>query len=214
MPTERKADTALERAEDAWQQANSEYEDWKKENEGMLTVSGNKAILQEKKALEENLKSIGYQKEDAMTDRQEALTGAARKLEDAMTAEQADSTLQVSRLERKALQKELDKYTELYNAGCQIDSKGKGTITKVNLTAGEKTPEGAAIVYADEEVSYQFEVLIDKEQKKYVNQGDSVLLKTAKGKKELVADYLTEEENSPGTYRVVIYLPKGKGRLE
>ena len=84
-------------------------------------------------------------------------------------------------------------------------------MTKVNVTVGERTVDGAAIVCADKEVPYQFETLIAREQKKYVNQGDPVTLDTPEGKNELEINYL--EEDASGSYRAVVYLPEGKGTL-
>lgn len=86
-----------------------------------------------------------------------------------------------------------------------------GTVTQINVTVGERTVDGAAIVCADKEVPYQFETLITKEQKKYVNQGDTVTLDTPEGKSELQINYL--EEDVSGSYRAVVYLPPGKGAL-
>ena len=84
-------------------------------------------------------------------------------------------------------------------------------MTKVNVTVGERTVDGAAIVCADKEVPYQFETLLGKEQKKYVNQGDTVTLKTAQGMEELEVDYM--EEDGSGSYRAVVYLPQGRGEI-
>ena len=93
----------------------------------------------------------------------------------------------------------------------KVASDRLGTVTKVNLTVGERTVDGAAVVCADNEVPYQFETLIAKEQKKYVNQGDTVTLSTPEGKSELEINYL--EEDASGAYRAVVYLPQGKGTL-
>ena len=50
-----------------------------------------------------------------------------------------------------------------------------------------------------------------QEQKKYVNQGDTVTLGTPEGKKELEINYL--EEDVSGAYRAVVYLPQGDGGI-
>ena len=90
-------------------------------------------------------------------------------------------------------------------------SEVDGTVTRINLTAGERTTDGAAVVCADKEIPYQFETLLNGEQKKYVNQGDTVTLKTSRAEEELEVDYM--EEDGGGSYRAVVYLPQGKGEL-
>lgn len=44
-------------------------------------------------------------------------------------------------------------------------------MTRVGVAAGENTPAGAAVVFADTGKPLQFEVILDKEDKKYVNHG-------------------------------------------
>lgn len=166
-----------------------------------------------KESLENNLQSAQYGKEDAQSGKQDALLNADRQLEDAMTPEQADSTLQIYKMQLKQAKKELEKYKDISNNDGNVCIETSGTITKINLIVGERTVDGTAIVCADAEVPYQFETTLTKEQKKYINQGDEIILKTAKGKKDLQIDYLMEEENNPGSYRAVVYLPEGDGVL-
>lgn len=166
-----------------------------------------------KESLENNLKSAQYGKEDAQQGKQDALLNADRQLEDAMTPEQADSTLQIYQMQLKQTKKDLEKYKDISNNDGNVCMEKDGTITKINLTVGERTVDGTAIVCADAEVPFQFETTLTKEQKKYINQGDEIQLKTAKGKKDLQIDYLMEEENNPGSYRAVVYLPEGDGVL-
>ncbi len=166
-----------------------------------------------KESLESNLQSAQYGKEDAQLEKQDALLDADRQLEDAMTPEQADSTLQIYHMQLKQAKKEIEKYKDISENDGNVCIEAGGTITKINLIVGERTVDGTAIVCADAEVPYQFETTLTKEQKKYINQGDEIILKTAKGKKDLQVDYLMEEENNPGSYRAVVYLPEGDGVL-
>lgn len=166
-----------------------------------------------KEDLQDNLQSAQYGKEDALSGRQDTLLQADRDVEDAMTPEQADSTLQIYQMQIKRLKKELEKHKDILQNDGMVYNEIDGTITKIKLTVGERTPDGAAIVCTDAQVPFQFEAILTKEQKKYVNLGDEITLKTAKDKTEFQIDYLAEEENDPGSYRCVVYLPKGMGAL-
>lgn len=208
--------------------ADDAYRQWLKEQEEAGdTVSGNvvekpdfsgedsekKAWESSKEALEDNVEDARNSKEDAQRELSDSLTRAGRALEDSRTEAQADSTLEIYRLQLKQLERDITKYKEIYTQDGMVASERSGTVTDIKLTAGERTPDGAAVICADTEVPYQFEVSFTKEQKKYVDQGDEITLKTAKGKKKLRIDYLAEEENNPGSYRGIVYLPEGEGSI-
>lgn len=210
------------------QKALDAYNQWlEEEKKGQMTVSGNQVEKPdysaedsarevwetEKESLEENLKSASYSKQDADTAKADGLIDAGRVKEDAATPKQADNTAKIYQLELQAVQKDIKKYREIYHEEGKVISERKGTVTGIHLSPGERTPDGAAIICADNEVPFQFETLITKEQKKYVNQGDTVMLKTTQGRHELVIDYMEEAENNPGAYRAVVYLPENTGQL-
>lgn len=210
-----KAKEALKEAKERLALAQAGYENYKAnpKEEPDFTAEDNakKAWESEIKALEKAAEDAGYGREDALAGNADSLRDAGRRLEDAKTPGRADSTLEIYRMELDKLKKEIEKYRKIYKEDGKVASNMEGTVTKINLTVGERTADGAAIVCADKEVPYQFEALITKEQKKYVNQGDAVTLSTPEGKKELQIDYL--EEDGSGVYRAVVYLPLGEGSL-
>lgn len=176
--------------------------------------SAKQAWEAETKALEGTLQSSQYGREDALTKGAEEIKNAQRSLEDAEAADKPDSTLEIYQMEYEKLERDLEKYQRIKAEEGAVSSEVSGTVTNINLTVGEMTPEGAAVVCADREIPCQFEATITKEQKKYVNQGDTVILKMADKKKaELTIDYLAEEENNPGAYRAVVYLPEKEGTI-
>ena len=73
-------------------------------------------------------------------------------------------------------------------------------------------PDTASFLMADDEVPCQFRVPLTKEDKTYVNLGDDVKLKLG-DRKEINAaiDYLTENENAPGSFTAVLRLPEETG---
>ncbi len=211
----KKAEEELKAAKEALEAAMGSYENYKANPKSQPDFTGEdsakKAWESEKEALEENMQSAQYGREDALTGNEDSLRDAGRKLEDAGMSGRADSTLEIYQMQLESLKKEIEKYREIYKEGGKVASDRMGTVTKINLTVGERTVDGAAVVCADNEVPYQFETLIPKEQKKYVNQGDAVTLKTPEGKSELEINYL--EEDTSGAYRAVVYMPQGKGTL-
>lgn len=210
-----KAQEELAKAQAELRSAQADYEAYRnnpvQEPDFSAEEAAKKAWEAEKESLEGNAREAGYGKEDALLAGEAGVRDAERNREDAQKEQQADSTLEICRMELKSLKKEIEKYKVVYAAGGQVASEVSGTVTKIHVTPGERTADGAAVVCADREIPYQFETLLGKEQKKYVNQGDAVTLKTALGKKELKVDYM--EEDGSGSYRAVIYLPKGEGEL-
>ena len=211
----KKAEEELKAAAEALEAAEDRYENYQSNPKSRPDFSdedsARKAWESEKEILEDNVRNAQYGREDALTGNADSLRNAERALEDAGMPERSDSTLEIYQMQLERLQKEIERYREIYQAGGKVASDRLGTVTKVNLTVGERTVDGAAVVCADNEVPYQFETLIAKEQKKYVNQGDTVTLSTPEGKSELEINYL--EEDASGAYRAVVYLPQGKGTL-
>ena len=211
----KKAEEELKAAAEALEAAEDRYENYQSNPKSRPDFSdedsARKAWESEKEILEDNVRNAQDGREDALTGNADSLRNAERALEDAGMPERSDSTLEIYQMQLERLQKEIERYREIYQAGGKVASDRLGTVTKVNLTVGERTVDGAAVVCADNEVPYQFETLIAKEQKKYVNQGDTVTLSTPEGKSELEINYL--EEDASGAYRAVVYLPQGKGTL-
>ena len=211
----KKAEEELKAAVESLEAAEDRYENYQSNPKSRPDFSdedsARKAWESEKEILEDNVRNAQYGREDALTGNADSLRNAERALEDAGMPERSDSTLEIYQMQLERLQKEIERYREIYQAGGKVASDRLGTVTKVNLTVGERTVDGAAVVCADNEVPYQFETLIAKEQKKYVNQGDTVTLSTPEGKSELEINYL--EEDASGAYRAVVYLPQGKGTL-
>lgn len=210
-----KAQEELKAAREGLRTAQAAYEQYQKnpmqKPDFTAEDAAKKAWETEKDSLESGLRSAGYGKEDALVEGEAGVRNAERNIEDAKTASLANSTLEIYQLELKSLKKEIEKYRSIYQDKGQVVSEVSGTVTRVNLIAGERTTDGAAVVCADNEIPYQFETILGKEQKKYVNQGDTVMLRTSQGQEELEVDYM--EEDGSGSYRAVVYLPQGKGEL-
>lgn len=207
---EYEADYILKRKREALKQAEDAL---KKHKDNGITVSGNDAESA-KESLEKAVQNAKNDLEDAIIQQNNLLVDGNRNIDNSLSPKQSDSTVEVNQLLLQRLRKELKKYNDIYENNGEIKSEVAGTILNINLSVGAQTPEGAAIVCVDETVPFQFETIFTKEQKKYINLGDTISLKTSTlGTKEYNLDYLMEEENSPGSYRGIVYLPQGVGSL-
>ena len=151
--------------------------------------------------------------EDARQSRDSALETAERAVEDADSGSTADNSLEINRLDLSSQQKELKEYQELLQADGIVYPEKEGIVTSIAVSPGERIPDGAALVMADLDSPLQFSASLTAEQKKYVNQGDSVSLKLGSRTVEATADYIAESELSPGTYQLTVFLEEGEGEL-
>lgn len=228
--------TALEQAENAWKaaaeqgavqekeakaaydEAAAAYEAHCAEPVEKPDYSGEDQELaawqEQKEAAKDAVESAKRAEEDARQSREDALLEAGRTLDDADTQESADSSLSVNRLELQTLSETLEKYQELLSAEGKVCADTEGIVTRIQVSAGERTPDGAAVVYADLSSPLQFCVSLTKEQKKYVNQGDEIRL-TLGGNSpmEATADYVAENELDPSLYDVTVFLPENTGTI-
>ena len=151
--------------------------------------------------------------EDARQGRDSVLETAERAVEDADSKSTADNSLEINRLDLSSQQKELKEYQELLQADGIVYPEKEGIVTSIVVSPGERIPDGAALVMADLDSPLQFSASLTAEQKKYVNQGDSVSLKLGSRTVEATADYIAESELSPGTYQLTVFLEEGEGEL-
>lgn len=168
----------------------------------------------QKETLKDAVNNAERSVEDAEQSRTDTMLEAERKVSDASAADAPDSSLEINRLELAALKTELAAYQEVQNADGQVYPETEGIITRIQVSAGERAPDGAAVVYADLTSPMQFQATLTKEQKKYVNQGDTVELSLGSGAaKEYQVDYVAENESNPELYDVTIFLPDGVGTI-
>lgn len=213
-----KARQLLAEAEARWKTAGDAYEAHEKASVPKPDFSGEDAARsaweEKKDSLEDAVDAAGRAVEDAERSRSDAVLNAGRKVADAQMAAAADSSLAVSRLELSILQTELDACRRVQDASGQVYPDAEGIITRIQVSPGERVGDGAAVVYADLSSPMQFLVSLTKEQKKYVNQGDTVQLKLGGSPpKELEVDYIAENESNPEIYDARIFLPEGTGTI-
>ena len=194
-----------EEALDELQAENREHEDdWEKEDGERKTEeeieAERKAREEEEERLKQEVQAAAYAEADARWNRDNIMKDAGRKVEDTVSEEDEDATLAVYYAEVESIQEKLAAYQEILDGEGKIAAPMGGMVTDVYVQAGGRVPDTASFLMADDEVPCQFRVPLTKEDKTYVNLGDDVKLKLG-DRKEINAaiDYLTENENAPGT---------------
>lgn len=168
-----------------------------------------------KKSLEDSVDSAKQAQENSVWDKLDAMLDAKRKVEDSNLGGDPDLTIEMNQMEITYRKEILKKYTGLKKNGGQVFGENNGIVTKIKISPGEVIPQGASVVLADLEESLKFRVLLTKEEKKYVDIEDTVMLKLGNSGKTVEAqvDYIAESESTPGSYEAIVNLPKGVGTV-
>lgn len=168
-----------------------------------------------KKSLEDSVDGAKQAQENSVWDKLDAMLEAKRKVEDSNLGGDPDRTIEMNQMEITYRKEILKKYTALKVNGGQVFGENNGIVTKIKISPGEVIPQGASVVLADLEESLKFRALLTKEEKKYVDIEDTVMLKLGNSGKNVEArvDYIAESESTPGSYEAIVYLPKGVGAV-
>lgn len=196
----RREDTLVGRAADAYSRLEDEMGE-----EGDGNMDGG--------SVEDALQQAAYAEADAKWQRDTAIRDAGRRVEDILTPENEDATLEVNQMELADLSSDLSLYQEIKNGNGEIKAGRGGMVTDIYITTGGRTSDSAVMLLADDSVPCQFKTTLTQEQKKYVGLNDTVSLKLdgSSREKETVIDYLAESSTAPGSYDVYINLPEGTG---
>ena len=168
-----------------------------------------------RKSLEEKVQDAERALEDAEDEKEKALEDAQRNLEDSLRSEQSDSTLGLYQLDLEEAGEELKRLKGILEQEGVVKAEASGMVTRVGVAAGEQTSSGASVVFADTARPLQFEVILQKEEKKYVNLGAEaeITLGNSRNMIKATVDYLTEMETSPGSFTALVTLPEGTGTI-
>lgn len=167
----------------------------------------------QKKSLKDAVESAKRAVDDAEQSQSDAMVDAGRAVDDANAQKNADNSLEVSRLELSELQETLKDYQKILEAGGKVYPEAEGIVTRIQVSPGERVPDGAAVVYADLSSPLEFGVTLTREQKKYVNQGSLASLDLGGFSSEVTVDYVAENELNPELYDVHVFLPEGVGTI-
>ena len=211
-------DTLVGRAAEEVAKAEEELEELQEENrehesgDDEETEDEQEARLQEEERLKQQLQAAAYAEADAKWNRENTMKDAGRKVEDILTEEDVDATLNVYRTEVNRIRENMAAYQAIWKQEGKITASQSGMVTDLYVEVGGRVPDTASLLLADDEVACQFRTTLTKEQKSYVNLNDDVKLELD-GKKAInvTIDYLAENENAPGTFTALVHLPEDTG---
>lgn len=148
----------------------------------------------------------------AVAAQQQGNKAAARQVEDANTPKGSDSTAEINEITEQQQELAISKLEELEAAGGEVKAPVSGIVTKINIITGERTPDGTAVMMAEDAAGTKLSFLVSKEQEKYVSKGDAVSILPS-GSQNAITDYTVSsvEKDSEETdmIRVTVNLPKG-----
>ncbi len=138
--------------------------------------------------------------------RESALREALRNMEDASETENADSSLEIARLELQLLEDRLNSWKELAAGDGKVYAQLEGVVTRIQASPGTRTADAPIVLVSDEEQGFLFQAEISEEQKKYVDVGEKVQVKL--GTVQL-AETVASVEETEGRYLVSVFFAEG-----
>lgn len=152
-----------------------------------------KEWTQGKESLEKLRAQAKEELESAKKARREALKRQRlqnrRENEDSRPEEGTDAEFDETAAEMKksiaVKQRSADKYEKLLDSGGEVTCEKSGVVQKINVSIGENTTEGAAVVCADASRGFRFSAMITDQERQYVKAGDRVELRFRNSKTRL-----------------------------
>lgn len=150
---------------------------------------------------------------DASLAANEAAVTSGRAVASAGIPDASNSSDRMNEITYQQMELQLEKLERLKAAEGKIHAPGEGTITKINVTTGEKTQDIPAVLMADLDKGFRFVTEITKEQEKYIGVGDLVTLTSGNKKnklEEVAVASVRASENQEDVYDLTVELPAEK----
>ena len=145
--------------------------------------------------------------EDAKSQQTQQKKSAKRAIEDAGETDAVDHSVEINNVSIAEKQRALAQLQKTKEQEGKIVAQTDATVSKILLTAGDRTTETAAFLLADLSEGARFTTEISKEDAKYVVVGDAVTLKVNDKSYEDMT-VLSTETNEDSSVRVTVYVPK------
>lgn len=145
--------------------------------------------------------------EDAKSQQTQQKKSAKRAIEDAGETDAVDYSVEINNVSIAEKQRALAQLQKTKKQEGKIVAQTDATVSKILLTAGDRTTETAAFLLADLSEGARFTTEISKEDAKYVVVGDAVTLKVNDKSYEDMT-VLSTETNEDSSVRVTVYVPK------
>ena len=189
-----KNEKLVREAKNLWQEAEQKLENYQN---GEDEDSTDESLVEDaKKALE-----------DAKSQQTQQKKSAKRAIEDAGETDAVDYSVEINNVSIAEKQRALAQLQKAKEQKGKIGAQTNATVSKILLTAGDRTTETAAFLLADLSEGARFTTQISKEDAKYVVVGDAVTLKVSDKSYEDMT-VLSTETNEDSSVRVTVYVPK------
>lgn len=189
-----KNEKLVREAKNLWQEAEQKLENYQN---GEDEDSTDESLVEDaKKALE-----------DAKSQQTQQKKSAKRAIEDAGETDAVDHSVEINNVSIAEKQRALAQLQKTKEQEGKIVAQTDATVSKILLTAGDRTTETAAFLLADLSEGARFTTEISKEDAKYVVVGDVVTLKVNDKSYEDMT-VLSTETNEDSSVRVTVYVPK------
>lgn len=189
-----KNEKLVRKAKELWQEAEQKLENYQ---------NGEDEDRADDSLVEEARKTL----EDAKSQQTQQKKSAKRAIEDAGETDAVDHSVEINNVSIAEKQRALALLQKTKEQEGKIVAQTDATVSKILLTAGDRTTETAAFLLADLSEGARFTTQISKEDAKYVVVGDAVTLKVSDKSYEDMT-VLSTETNEDLSVSVTVYVPK------
>lgn len=189
-----KNEKLVRKAKELWQEAEQKLENYQ---------NGEDEDSADDSLVEDARKTL----EDAKSQQTQQKKSAKRAIEDAGETDAVDHSVEINNVSIAEKQRALALLQKTKEQEGKIVAQTDATVSKILLTAGDRTTETAAFLLADLSEGARFTTEISKEDAKYVVVGDAVTLKVNDKSYEDMT-VLSTETNEDSSVRVTVYVPK------
>ena len=189
-----KSEKLVRKAKELWQEAEQKLENYQ---------NGEDEDSADDSLVEDARKTL----EDAKSQQTQQKKSAKRAIEDAGETDAVDHSVEINNVSIAEKQRALAQLQKTKEQEGKIVAQTDATVSKILLTAGDRTTETAAFLLADLSEGARFTTEISKEDAKYVVVGDAVTLKVNDKSYEDMT-VLSTETNEDSSVRVTVYVPK------
>ena len=189
-----KNEKLVRKAKELWQEAEQKLENYQ---------NGEDEDSADDSLVEDARKTL----EDAKSQQTQQKKSAKRAIEDAGETDAVDHSVEINNVSIAEKQRALAQLQKTKEQEGKIVAQTDATVSKILLTARDRTTETAAFLLADLSEGARFTTEISKEDAKYVVVGDAVTLKV-NDKSYVDMTVLSTETNEDSSVRVIVYVPK------
>lgn len=169
-----------------------------------------------KAQLDQDISNYEKESRQASMQKDDDMRLAGRAVEDANRETAADSSLELARLEKRELEKQLDTYRKIKEEGGKILAPVEGDIVEIHAVEGERTGDGALLHMTDREEGYRFQAEISKGDKKYVQLGDPAEVELGSNQEtfsDIPVETMEESKEQKDSYILSFPVTKEMGNL-